>query len=130
MRPGHPGFVLAFVSGVVLAGACRPAPRQDAAAAPPAIKSYTVTIDGTAFQPPLLTVKAGDEVIWVNKDPFPHTATSKTGAFDSGQLAPNASWKFTVPRDDHDEHGERGERKDLDYVCSLHPTMKATLRIE
>ena len=36
-----------------------------------------------ASRPADLTVNAGDTIVWVNKDPFPHTATSKTGGFDS-----------------------------------------------
>ena len=48
-------------------------------------KTHTVTIEGTSFQPGQLTVAAGDTVVWINKDPFPHTATSKAGAFDSGK---------------------------------------------
>src|SRR6185312_3353306 len=34
--------------------------------------THTVTIDGMQFQPAALTVKAGDSVVWVNNDPFPH----------------------------------------------------------
>ncbi len=51
-------------------------------------------IEGTSFQPDRLTVAAGDTVVWINKDPFPHTATSTSGAFDSGSIAPDKSWKF------------------------------------
>ncbi len=43
----------------------------------------TVAIDGTKFDPETVTVKAGDTVVWINKDPFPHTVTSQAGGFDS-----------------------------------------------
>jgi plastocyanin len=66
-----------------------------------------------------LTVRKGDSVVWVNKDPFPHTATSKSGKFDSGTIDAGKSWKLT-PR----TTGEFG------YVCALHPTMKGTLRVK
>ena len=61
----------------------------------------------------------GDTVVWINRDPFPHTATSTSGAFDSGSIAPDKSWKFRLLK-----------KGDLDYICSLHPTMKARLTVE
>jgi plastocyanin len=82
-------------------------------------KAHTVTIEGMSFQPERLTVTAGDSVVWLNKDPFPHTATSTAAAFDSGHIAPEKSWKLTA-----EKTGEFG------YVCSLHPTMKARLTVE
>ncbi len=82
-------------------------------------KTHTVTIEGMKFQPEVLTVAAGDTVVWVNKDLVPHTATSPAGAFDSKMIAPDKSWKLTVRK--------RGE---IAYTCTYHPTMKATLRVE
>ena len=79
----------------------------------------TVAIDGTAFQPATLTVKVGDSVTWVNKDPFPHTVTSAAGGFDSHEIAPGKSWKYTATK--------KGE---FAYICIFHPTMKATLKVE
>jgi plastocyanin len=48
-----------------------------------------------------------------------HTATSKAGRFDSGEIAAGGSWKIVAKR--------KGE---FSYVCSLHPTMKGTMRVE
>ena len=75
----------------------------------------TIVIDGTAFAPVQLTVQRGDRVTWVNRDPFPHTATAR-GAFDSGSIAAGASWSWVA-----DKAGA------FEYVCTLHPTMKARL---
>jgi len=58
-------------------------------------------------------------VVWTNKDPFPHTATSTAAGFDSHPLAPGASFTFKATK--------KGE---FAYVCTLHPTMKATLKVE
>ena len=58
-------------------------------------------------------------MVWVNKDPFPHTATSKAGGFDSGEIAAAKSWKFVAAK--------TGE---FEYICTLHPTMKGKLRVE
>ena len=90
-----------------------PAAAADAAKA----ATHTVAIDGTTFQPAALTVKVGDSVVWVNKDPFPHTVTA--GGFDSHEIAPGKSWKYTATK--------KGE---FAYVCIFHPTMKATLKVE
>ena len=80
---------------------------------------HTVVIDGTNYAPATLTVKRGDTlVVWTNKDPFPHTVTAK-GVFDSHAIAAGRSWKYTAR--------EAGE---FAYLCTLHPTMKATLKVE
>ena len=81
-------------------------------------RSYTVVIEGVAYQPSELKVKRGDTVIWVNKDPFPHTVTA-SGAFDSRDIAAGASWKYVARR--------AGSHS---YICTLHPNMKGTLTIE
>jgi plastocyanin len=86
------------------------------AAGKPAI--HTVVIDGTNYAPAILTVKRGDTVVWVNKDPFPHTVTAK-GVFDSHNIAASRSWKYTARK--------AGE---FAYICTLHPTMKGTLKVE
>ena len=109
--------MLAVASGLVMttmtAGAA-PGARPAAAA-----KTHTVTIEGTAFNPADLTVSAGDTVIWVNKDFYPHTATSKKGGFDSDDIAPEKSWKYVAKK-----------KGDFPYICSIHPSMKATLHVQ
>jgi len=75
-----------------------------------------VTIDGFEFHPPEVTVGKGDVVVWVNKDPVPHTATAKGAALDSGSIAASGSFRFTATREGR-----------FDYVCTLHPTMKGVL---
>lgn len=90
-----------------------------AGASAPKPVTHTVAIDGTSFQPATLTVHLGDTIVWVNKDPFPHTVTSKTGGFDSSAIAPEQSWKFKPPK-----------KGDFDYICNFHTTMKAKLRVQ
>jgi plastocyanin len=106
--------VVAAMFGLLLSVTGSAAPSAAAAAKP---VTHTVTIDGTRFQPESLAVKPGDTVVWVNKDPFPHTVTSKDGGFDSREIQPGASWKYKART--------KGE---FTYICTLHPTMKGTLR--
>jgi plastocyanin len=80
-------------------------------------ETHTIVMEGVAFQPASLTLAIGDSVVWVNKDPFPHTATSK-GIFDSKEISVGKSWQFTP--------SAAGE---LAYVCAYHPTMKGVLRV-
>ncbi len=91
------------------------------AAAGPARKpaTHTVTIDGTRFEPQAIAVAPGDTVIWINKDPFPHTVTSKAGGFDSGAIQPGASWKYVAKK----------TKSESAYVCTYHPTMTGTIRV-
>jgi plastocyanin len=73
--------------------------------------THTVTIDGAQFTPATLTVKAGDTVVWVNKDILAHTATAeKKGAVDSKVIQPGKSWKFVART--------KGE---FPYTCAFHP---------
>jgi plastocyanin len=78
-------------------------------------QTFQVQIRGMQFVPTSLQVAVGDHIVWTNKDLVPHTVTS-AGTFDSGPLQPNATWSFTVTNPGT-----------LDYVCTLHPTMKAQL---
>jgi plastocyanin len=82
-------------------------------------KTHEVTIEGTTFQPDRLSLAVGDTVVWTNKDPFPHTATSSAGAFDSGNIAPDRSWTQRFVK--------QGEHR---YICSLHPTMKGLVKVD
>ena len=78
----------------------------------------TFVIDGVKYAPETLTVKRGDTVVWVNKDPFSHTVTAK-GSFDSQSIAAGKSWKWT-PR----------KAGDFAYICTLHPNMTGALKVE
>ena len=85
----------------------------------PKSKTHTVTIEGMRFQPEVLTVAPGDTIVWVNKDLVPHTATSKTGGFDSKGIQADKSWRYTIQT--------TGE---FAYICTFHPTMMAMLRVK
>ena len=93
-------------------------PALDAAAGPkPA--THQVTIEAVRFDPQELTVKVGDTIVWMNHDPFPHTATAVGRQFDSREIAAGRSWKYTARR-----------KGVFAYACRLHPTMLGTLRVE
>lgn len=84
--------------------------------AKPAI--HTVVIEGVKYEPETLTVRRGEMVVWVNKDPFPHTVTA-AGVFDSHSIAVGGSWKYVARKPGT-----------YAYACTLHPNMKGTLKVE
>jgi plastocyanin len=89
------------------------------AAALAAGKTHTVRIEGMKFVPERLEVAAGDTVVWTNKDLVPHTVTASGAKVESGELAPNRSWRFVAKR--------KGE---MAYICRLHPVMKGLLVVK
>ena len=108
----HNRIAHALFAMVTLASAGRSLPADVRSATP------TVIIEGTRFEPETLSVRRGDSVVWTNKDPFPHTATALNGGFDSKNIAPNKSWRYKTKKSGV-----------FPYFCTLHPMMKATLRV-
>jgi plastocyanin len=63
--------------------------RQDA--------TFTVTIygdtgDATGFDPPAAAIAVGTSVVWVNRDTQTRSVVADNGSFESGPLAPGASY--------------------------------------
>lgn len=108
----HNRIAHALFAMVTLASAGRSLPADVRSA------THTVIIEGTRFEPETLSVRRGDSVVWTNKDPFPHTATALNGGFDSKNIAPNKSWRYKTKKSGV-----------FPYFCTLHPMMKATLRV-
>ena len=79
--------------------------------------THTITIEAVAYQPASLVVRRGDTVVWVNKDPYPHTVTA-AGVFDSRNIAGGASWRYVAR-----------VAGSFAYICTLHPNMKGTLTV-
>ena len=82
------------------------------------VEPTVVNIESMQFNPPVLSVKIGQEVEWINHDLVPHTATSNH-AFDSRSIAPTKSWKFKFKKKGH-----------FRYKCSFHPTMFGEVDVE
>ena len=76
---------------------------------------HEVVIEGFAFTPASLNIKAGEVVRFVNKDGAPHTATANDGGFDTGTLKRNQMIELEIPAGEHA------------YFCKFHPGMKAVI---
>lgn len=92
----------------------------DSAATPsvtaPSASGNQIAIDGFAFAPATLTVRAGTTVTWINRDEEPHTVAASDGAFHSPGLGTGASFTHTF-----------STAGTFDYVCSIHPMMHGTV---
>ncbi|MBI2042248.1 MAG: cupredoxin family copper-binding protein [Candidatus Nealsonbacteria bacterium] len=80
--------------------------------------SRIILIKNFAFNPAKITIKMGTEVVWRNEDSVPHTVTAE-GIFDSRILQNGESfgYKFDSPGT-------------FDYICAIHPNMKAQIIVE
>ena len=84
------------------------------AAAP---RTHVVTIDQMKFGPVPAGIRAGDTIVWVNRDMFRHTATASNGSFNV-DLPPNARRKTVVRA-----------KGAIPFYCKYHPGMTGTLRV-
>ena len=89
---------------------------QSPVGAQPGSSTATITIKSFAFDPASITVKAGTAITWTNEDSVPHTITSDTGAWDSGEIAQGKTFTRTF-----DQEGT------FAYKCTIHPNMKGTV---
>jgi len=78
-------------------------------------KEHVIIMHPMTYEPEVVTVQAGDLVVWQNTDSNPHTAVAP-GRFDSGQVPPNGTYRVTLSK--------VGE---LPYACTLHPQMKGKI---
>jgi plastocyanin len=85
---------------------------------PPAapVSGDQVNIDGFAFVPTTLTVRAGRTVTWTNHDEEPHTVAAGDGSFHSPGMGTGATFSHTF-----------AAAGTFDYVCSIHPMMRGTV---
>ena len=96
--------------------ASEPAMQETAPAAGKQV--HDVDIKGFKFLPAVVTVRKGDTVRWVNMDNVPHDATGD-------------GWATRTPL-------RKGETAEVtfdtpgtyDYICSIHPNMKAQVVVE
>ncbi len=102
------------LSGLVLIGC-----GGTRASAPSGAPATThLRIANFAFQPKTLTVNAGARITVSNRDSTAHTATARSGAFDSGTIKPGASVSFTIKKPGI-----------YHYYCQFHAFMTGTIRV-
>lgn len=75
-----------------------------------------VTIENLAFQPADIDVKAGETIEWINRDPFAHTATVKSG------------WEVLIPPGKSATHVATADDT-VGYYCRFHPNMTGRIKV-
>lgn len=83
----------------------------------PAVKE--VTIDNFSFGPMDLTIPAGTQVTWINKDDVPHVVMSVDKKFKSKALDTDDKFSFTFQ-----------EAGTYEYFCSVHPKMTGKIIVK
>jgi plastocyanin len=73
------------------------------------------------FSPDAITVVLGvnSTVVWTNNDSQPHTVTANGAGFDSGYMAPGATYTYTF-----------SAPGTYDYHCTYHPWMTGTVTVK
>jgi len=71
-----------------------------------------VKIANFTFDPPILTVKAGTTVTWINADDIPHVVLEKDGKFRSSALDTDEKFSQTF-----------STAGTVEYFCAIHPHM-------
>jgi len=84
-----------------------------AAAAGP--RTHTIVMQNMRFGPVPANIKAGDTIVWVNRDIVPHTATARNGSFDV-VIPARRSATMVVRR-----------TGTLAFYCRYHPAMRGSL---
>jgi plastocyanin len=82
-------------------------------------KTLEVRLENIAFSPKSATAKVGEKVVWENYDTVAHNVVATSGeTFKSKTLNKGDKFQYTV-----DKPGK------IDYVCTFHPNMTATLTV-
>ncbi|MEZ4585397.1 MAG: hypothetical protein R2909_03230 [Gemmatimonadales bacterium] len=84
-------------------------------AAAPRPERHLLAIEAGAFVPALIAAQPGDTVVWINRDPVPHTVAANDGSWDSGNLAPNDTFRVVF------------DGTPVGYACRYHPLMVGSL---
>lgn len=94
------------------------------AAAPPPARVASgevmrVEMRQLAFAPASIEIAVGTTVEWRNDDQLVHTVRADDGSWDSGDIAPGATWRRTFDRPGT-----------YTYTCTPHPFMKAVVVVK
>ena len=83
------------------------------------IPSGAQNLGTSAFNPNPIMVSVGATVTWTNSDTIAHTATSNTGAFDSGLIGAGGQFSFTFQ-----------SAGTFPYHCTIHPGMMGSVVVQ
>ena len=85
---------------------------------PVSIVSRAASLTTTAYAPNPITISTGDTVSWTNNDTEAHTSVGDDGSWNSGTIAPGATFNRTFT-----------SAGTFTYHCSIHPNMIGTVTV-
>jgi plastocyanin len=85
---------------------------------PVSIVSRAASLTTTAYAPNPITISTGDTVSWTNNDTEAHTSVGDDGSWNSGTIAPGATFNRSFP-----------SAGTFTYHCSIHPNMIGTVTV-
>ena len=88
-----------------------------------------VFINESAFEPALYNARVGSTIVWYNNASVEHTVTSRDNLFDSGNLSPGDTFRYTVTPEVKETIEQSGAGA-LEYYCKIHPFMVGKITIE
>ncbi|GAB6984747.1 plastocyanin/azurin family copper-binding protein [Nocardioides pyridinolyticus] len=106
-------MITRLVAGVLIATGLTVVPLPSATAGGP-----TVSVADMRFTPATLRVGLGTTVTWRFPDEMAHTTTSTQGFWDSGSKSGGQTFRRTF-----------GSAGSYPYRCTIHPTMRGTVRV-
>ncbi len=80
---------------------------------------HEIAMTPESYRPGELTVQLGDTIVWHNTDIVAHSATSRSGAFNSGRMKAGEQYRW-VPK-------EPGR---YPYICTKHKLMRGTITVK
>lgn len=86
---------------------------------PVTIVSGASLMTTTAYAPNPITVAVGGSVTWTNNDNTSHNATANDGSWNSGNMAPGATFTRSFPT-----------AGSFPYHCTIHPGMVGTVVVQ
>jgi len=109
----------AFIASAACSSSSSPTTPSNTSGTPVSIVSGASTLTTTAYSPNPVVLAVGGTATWKNNDTVTHTATAGDGTWDSGSIAPGASFSRTFPT-----------AGSFPYKCTIHPGMVGTVTVQ
>jgi len=118
-------FFVALAIAAILLAACGPsAPSTSGTGSkgnqgvPVTAGEAKVSISNFAFSPAVITIKAGQTVVWTNEDTVAHNVVADDNSWKSPDISNGATFSHTFTA-----------AGTYSYHCSIHPKMKAIVMV-
>lgn len=112
-------FYAISISGILAAMVAAPRGNPKVVSASEPAAGAEVKIDNFAFTPATLTVQAGTQVTWTNRDDIPHTVVTDDKTIKSKALDTDEKFSFTFSKPGT-----------YSYFCSIHPKMTGKIVVQ